>query len=101
MDSNLVLLDADFCNLILKKPDNIPFFKDIFKILNKKPAVHTYILKHELLNNIHIQHLVKEGFIKIIEYDYSQGCREFLQPFFFLFLYAILCISVIYYNSNA
>lgn len=70
MDSNLVLLDADFCNLILKKPDNIPFFKDIFKILNKKPAVHTYILKHELLNNIHIQHLVKEGFIKIIEYDY-------------------------------
>ena len=69
MGNNLVLLDADFCNLILKKPDNISFFKAIFDILDKKPAIHIYIFKHELLNNIHIQTLVKEGFIKIIEYD--------------------------------
>lgn len=69
MDNNLVLLDADFCNLILKKPDNISFFKAIFDILDKKPAIHIYIFKHELLNNIHIQTLVQESFIKIIEYD--------------------------------
>lgn len=69
MGNNLVLLDADFCNLILEKSDNISFFKAIFDILDKKPAIHIYIFKHELLNNIHIQTLVQESFIKIIEYD--------------------------------
>lgn len=70
MDNNLVLLDADFCNLILKNHSDISFFKSIFDILNKKPTVHTYIFNHELLDNEQIKYLVKdENFIQLIKYD--------------------------------
>ena len=68
MDSNLVLLDADFCHIILKNPNNVTYFKSIFEILDINPAIHTYVFNNELFNNIYIKTLVTDGFISIIEY---------------------------------
>lgn len=69
MDNNVVLLDADFCNIILKNPNNITYFKSIFEILNINPAIHTYVFNNELFNNTYIKSLVTDGFISIIEYN--------------------------------
>lgn len=69
MGNNLVLLDADFCNLILEKSDNIPFFKSIFEILNIKPVIHIYVLHNELFHNVYIKSLVNNGFIQVLKYD--------------------------------
>ena len=69
MDNNIVLLDADFCNILLKNDNNISFFKSIFEILNISPAIHTYVFNNELFSNNSIKVLVNENYIKILNYN--------------------------------
>ena len=68
---NRVVIDSDFCNMLT--PGNNfykekVFFKSIFNSLGKKPVIHTFVYKQELLTNTVIKELVNEKFIEIIEY---------------------------------
>lgn len=47
MDNNVVLLDADFCSIILKNPNNISYFESIFEILD---ITQLYILMFLIMN---------------------------------------------------
>lgn len=69
MDNNVVLLDADFCNILLKNDNNISFFKSIFEILIINPAIHIYVFDNELFHNNSIKALVNENYIKILNYN--------------------------------
>lgn len=69
MNNNVVLLDADFCNIILQNDKNISFFKSIFEILNINPAIHIYVFDNELFHNNSIKTLVSENYIKILNYS--------------------------------
>lgn len=67
-----VVLDCDFCNMIAPGKDEkkeMGFVKSIFDSLNKKPVLHSFVYKEELLSNAVIQALVREGFIEVIDYD--------------------------------
>ena len=74
---NRVVLDSDFCQILLSKNNKDEakeFFKSIFNCLKICPILHEYVYKEELFNNQCILELVAENAIKVVSF------KDFLSP---------------------
>ena len=73
MPSSLVLVDADFCNMLApgeNVPREINFIKSVFNLLDKRPVLHTFVFTEELQNqNLAINTLVSENFMDVAAYS--------------------------------
>jgi len=68
---NRVVIDSDFCNMIAPGKDinkEKIFFRSIFDSLQKKPIIHVFVFKQELLTNTAIKELEYENYIEVVDY---------------------------------
>lgn len=68
MSKKEVVLDCDFLSSLLENT-SIDFFKQVMDELDVSPVVHSYVADEELEYCSEAQDLIKEGYIRKIEYS--------------------------------
>lgn len=69
MDKTEVIVDTCFFNKLSNEGKNIELLKKVLTDLDYKPVVHPYIAKNELDMYSYFETLVKEGFVRVADYD--------------------------------
>ena len=71
MERSKVVIDADFFRHATDVEPNSKVLETMLNELNMAPVMHKYVAEVELVNNPHLEKLIKAGFIEIIgESDY-------------------------------
>lgn len=68
MDKREVIVDCDFLSDLLKNTSK-NFFKQLMNELGVRPIVHSYVAEVELEYCSEAQELIKEGYIRKVEFD--------------------------------
>lgn len=72
MDSNRVLLDSDFCNMLTEidseKINSRKLLENLLSVTGKQACIHEYLVTQELFNNVIIQEFITKGTIKELSF---------------------------------
>lgn len=86
MDKTEVIVDTCFFNKLSNEGKNIELLKKVLTDLDYRPVVHPYIAQNELDMYPYFDSLVKEGFVRIVNYDefiFDEDDEELYKQYFF------------------